>query len=90
MILYPENLKRKNKMKKKTIINDKNMYVKSKESGLQTDIFYNRKAHNNDERGHTVISEGEMIFNRSAPALDIVMVSGIGNVSVSGALVCSI
>ena len=77
-------------MKKKVIINDENIYVKSKESGSRTDIYYNRKACNNSKRGHSVIKEGKIVINSSAPALDIVMVSGMGNVSVSGVLVCSI
>lgn len=62
-------------MIKKIIINDPVIYVRLKlnliKDGLRRDFFFNRKAYDNEERGHVVIVDGKVVYKRQAPALSI-------------------
>ncbi|MEN9626708.1 MAG: hypothetical protein RL557_1036 [archaeon] len=66
------------------------MYLRLKVSGLRADYYFNRKACDNKDRGHFAIENGEVVFNRAAPALGIMMLNGSPSLSVSGSLLLSI
>lgn len=71
-------------MIKKTIINNEVMYVKMRESGLKTDYYFNRKACDNEERGHSVMIDREIEYNRPAPALNVILSCGSPCLNISG------
>lgn len=71
-------------MNKKTIIDDEDIYVKSRESGLRVEYYFNRKASDNRERGHFVIVDGKVECNRQAPALSVLVSGGSFFLNISG------
>ena len=73
-------------MNKKTIIDDNSMYVKLRESGLKTDIYFNRKE-NNPCRGHFVLIGSDVVFNRPAPNLSVGLSGGIVCLNISGSMI---
>ena len=68
---------------KKTIINDSVIYVKSKESGSRIDYYFNRKAHDNERRGHFAIKDEKVVCNRPTQALSINVSGGFIFLSIS-------
>ena len=75
---------------KRTIVNDSVMYVRYKESGLRSDYYFNRKSCENEKRGHLAIENGEVVYNRPAPALEILMSGSSLFLNVSGSIVKTI
>ena len=77
-------------MIRKTIINDSIIYAKLKVSGLRTDVYYNRNGCNNSERGHFVIKNGKVAYNRPAPALGVFLSGSSLFLNISGGILLPI
>ena len=71
-------------MIKKTIINNLVIYVKLKEIGLRSDYFFNRKGLSNEERGHFVLNNGKIVYNRPVPALSVCLSGSSLFLNISG------
>ena len=75
---------------KKIIVDDPVLYVRCKESCLRSDYYFNRKGCENEKRGHLVIENREVVYNRSAPALEIILSGGSLFINLSGSIAMAI